>query len=96
MAFLSSLVLEPVQRALIYLHQVRIPFGTDFSKPELVGFAPGKVLPFNLTTHDGAVLGAWQVLPRDVYMSVVGSDGSTDGELQDGPLPQSVFDAALA
>lgn len=95
-AFLSSLVLEPVQRALIYLHPLRIPFGTDFSKPELVGFSPGKVLPFNLTTHDGAVLGAWQVLPSDVYAQAVESSRQGGGALQDGPLPQSVFDAALA
>lgn len=95
-AFLLSLIAEPVQRALIYLHPVRIPFHTDFSKPELVGFAPGKVLPFNLTTEDGAVLGAWQVLPREVYERVV---EETHGELEsmpEGPLPPSVFDAALA
>lgn len=95
-AFLLSLIAEPVQRALIYLHPVRIPFHTDFSKPELVGFAPGKVLPFNLTTEDGAVLGAWQVLPREVYERAV---EETYGELEsmpEGPLPPSVFDAALA
>ncbi|GAA5866996.1 hypothetical protein JCM3774_003750 [Rhodotorula dairenensis] len=94
-AFLLALVAEPVQRALIYLHPVRIPFGTDFTKPELVGFAPGKVLPFNLTTPDGAVLGAWQVLPSDVYRHAVEATYGGTETLPEGPLPQSVFDDAL-
>lgn len=94
-AFLLALVADPVQRALIYLHPVRIPFGTDFSKPELVGFAPGKVFPFNLTTPDGAVLGAWQVLPSDVYRRVVEETYDGAESLPEGPLPQSVFDSAL-
>ncbi|GAA5987334.1 hypothetical protein JCM10908_001913 [Rhodotorula pacifica] len=97
LAFLLSLISEPVQRALIYLHPLRLPFGTDFSKPELVGFAPGKVLPFNLTTRDGATLGAWQVLPRDVYdKAVMMEQGDEAGDLQEGPLPLSVFDDTLA
>ncbi|GAA5960605.1 hypothetical protein JCM8115_001767, partial [Rhodotorula mucilaginosa] len=95
-AFLLSLIAEPVQRALIYLHPVRIPFNTDFTKPELVGFAPGKVLPFNLTTEDGAVLGAWQVLPREVYERAVEETYGDWESMPEGPLPQSVFDAALA
>lgn len=95
-AFLLSLIAEPVQRALIYLHPVRIPFNTDFTKPELVGFAPGKVLPFNLTTEDGAVLGAWQVLPREVYERAVEETYGDFESMPEGPLPETVFDAALA
>lgn len=90
-AFLASLAFEPVQNAFIYLHHVRIPVGVDFSRPESVGFAPGKVRPFNLTTSDGVRLGAWHVLPRDLYDEAIEQYGVPE----DGPLPEAVFDAAL-
>ncbi|KPV74471.1 uncharacterized protein RHOBADRAFT_54287 [Rhodotorula graminis WP1] len=91
LAFLASLTYEPVQNSLIYLHGLRFPHGTDFARPELVGFAPAKVRPFNLTTHDGARLGAWQVLPRNLYEDAI----ATYGVPEDGPLPDHVFDQAL-
>ena len=91
LAFLASLTYEPVQNSLIYLHGLRFPYGTDFSRPELVGFAPGKVRPFNLTTHDGARLGAWQVLPRNLYEAAIARYGVPE----EGPLPDVVFDQAL-
>ncbi|GAA5839518.1 hypothetical protein JCM9279_005966 [Rhodotorula babjevae] len=90
-AFLASLTYEPVQNSLIYLHGLRFPYGTDFSRPELVGFAPGKVRPCNLTTHDGARLGAWQVLPRNLYEAAIARHGVPE----EGPLPDKVFDQAL-
>ncbi|BGP41252.1 hypothetical protein JCM10450v2_005292 [Rhodotorula kratochvilovae] len=90
-AFLASLIYEPVQTSLIYLHALRFPRGTDFSRPELVGFAPGKVRPFTLETHDGATLGAWHVLPRDVYEEAL----ERLGVPEEGPLPDEVFDQAL-
>ncbi|BGP01114.1 hypothetical protein NBRC10513v2_004873 [Rhodotorula toruloides] len=90
-AFLASLAFEPVQSAFIYLHHVRIPLGVDFSRPESVGFAPGKVRPFNLTTGDGVRLGAWHVLPRDLYEEAVEKYGVPE----EGPMPNEVFDAAL-
>ncbi|TNY24338.1 Alpha/Beta hydrolase protein [Rhodotorula diobovata] len=90
-AFLASLILEPVQTGLIYLHGLRFPHGTDFSRPELVGFAPGKVRPFNLTTPDGATLGAWHVLPRNAYEAAI----ERLGVPEEGPLPDEVFDEAL-
>ncbi|BGP17580.1 hypothetical protein JCM10213_001228 [Rhodosporidiobolus nylandii] len=92
LAFLLSLIYEPWQSHLIYLHRVRVPRKADFSRPELHGFAPGKVLPFNLTTLDGVRLGAWQVLPRTAYEQAVAHGGVPD----EGPLPQSVFDEALS
>ncbi|GJN90013.1 hypothetical protein Rhopal_003008-T1 [Rhodotorula paludigena] len=90
-AFLVSLIYEPVQRGLIYLHGIRIPFGADFSRPESVGFAPGKVLPFRLTTPDGATLGAWHVLPVEAYEAALDKYGVP----AEGHLPEAVFDAAL-
>ncbi|GAA6006833.1 alpha/beta hydrolase [Rhodotorula paludigena] len=90
-AFLVSLIYEPVQRGLIYLHGIRIPFGADFSRPESVGFAPGKVLPFRLTTPDGATLGAWHVLPVEAYEAAL----ERYGVPAEGHLPEAVFDAAL-
>ncbi|GAA5905711.1 hypothetical protein JCM8208_000872 [Rhodotorula glutinis] len=91
LAFLASLTYEPVQNSLIYLHGLRFPHGADFSRPELVGFAPGKVRPFNLTTHDGARLGAWQVLPRNLYEDAI----ATYGVPEEGALPNELFDEAL-
>lgn len=90
-AFLASLAFEPVQNAFIYLHHLRIPVGVDFSRPESVGFAPGKVRPFNLTTSDGVRLGAWHVLPRDLYEEAIEQYGVPE----DSQLPEAVFDAAL-
>ncbi|GAA5889502.1 hypothetical protein JCM6882_007052 [Rhodosporidiobolus microsporus] len=90
-AILASLIYEPVQRGLIYLHGIRVPRNADFSRPELHGFAPGKVLPLNLTTPDGARLGAWQVLPRSVYEEYIEANGTPE----EGPLPVEVFDQAL-
>ncbi|BGP25704.1 hypothetical protein JCM10295v2_004637 [Rhodotorula toruloides] len=90
-AFLASLAFESVQNTFIYLHHVRIPVGVDFSRPESVGFAPGKVRPFNLTTSDGVRLGAWHVLPRDLYEEAVEKYGVPE----EGSLPDAVFDAAL-
>ncbi|GAA5822318.1 hypothetical protein JCM3770_001569 [Rhodotorula araucariae] len=90
-AFLASLIYEPVQTGLIYLHGLRFPRGTDFSRPELVGFAPGKVRPFTLTTDDGVTLGAWHVLPRDRYEEAIEQLGVPE----EGHLPDDVFDQAL-
>ncbi|BGP33251.1 hypothetical protein JCM10296v2_005045 [Rhodotorula toruloides] len=90
-AFLASLAFEPIQNAFIYLHHVRIPVGVDFSRPESVGFAPGKVRSFNLTTSDGVRLGAWHVLPRDLYEKAVEQYGVPE----EGPLPNEVFEDAL-
>lgn len=52
----------------------------------------GKVLPLTLTTPDNETLGAWLVLPNDVYEEYI----SIHGMQLDGPLPQSVFDNALS
>ncbi|GAA5827343.1 hypothetical protein JCM11251_003774 [Rhodosporidiobolus azoricus] len=90
-ALLLSLIYEPIQRTLIYLHPLRFPFDADFSRPELHGFAPGKVRPLNLTTPDGARLGAWHVLPKSVYEEYVEEKGTPE----EGPLPEEVFDQAL-
>ncbi|GAA6028819.1 hypothetical protein JCM8097_007410 [Rhodosporidiobolus ruineniae] len=93
-AFLVALIYEPAQNFFIYLHRVRIPtdFGSYSSRhPELYGFAPGKVLPLNLTTPDGARLGAWQVLPKSVYEAYVDAHGVPE----EGPLPVEVFNQAL-
>ncbi|KAI5475136.1 sulfur metabolite repression control protein [Pseudohyphozyma bogoriensis] len=76
--------------SLIYLHQVKWPVNADFNHPESYGYLPGKVLPFNLTTPDGITLGAWQVLPQDIYDEYVAKKG-----FPTGPLPKKVFDAAL-
>ncbi|GAA6011852.1 hypothetical protein JCM10207_004266 [Rhodosporidiobolus poonsookiae] len=89
-AFLALLIYEPVQRTLIFLHHVRVP-RSGFDRPEFFGYAPGKVLPLNLTTPDGARLGAWQVLPTDIYEEYIGENGVPD----EGPLPLEVFDQAL-
>ena len=53
--------------------------------------SPGKVRPLNLPTHDGARLGAWQVLPRNLYEAAI----ATYGVPEEGPLPDDVFDQAL-
>lgn len=89
--FLGALVLEPVQRSLIYLNQIKFPWG-DLSDTERFGFAPGKVLPFELETHDGAHLGVWHVLPEDVYQNAMLQSGGVPSA---GPFPQSVYDEAL-
>jgi abhydrolase domain-containing protein 12 len=88
--FLSLLIYEPIQRSLIYLHRIRIPRNADFSRPELYGFAPGKVRPFTLETSDGATLGAWLVLPQSKYLAA-----TVNGVPEEGSLPESVFDEAL-
>ncbi|GAA5982462.1 hypothetical protein JCM11641_006123 [Rhodosporidiobolus odoratus] len=91
LVFLASLIYEPFQRSLIYLHHIKLPRNANLQQPELHGFAPGKVRPFNLTTPDGATLGAWQVLPKAVYEDYIDQRGLPS----QGELPQSVFDAAL-
>ncbi|KAM0749216.1 alpha/beta-hydrolase, partial [Meredithblackwellia eburnea MCA 4105] len=92
-AFLALLTLPSVQRSLIFLHQIRFPFNADFSHPELYGFSPGKVLPFNLTTPDGETLGAWQVLPNDIYETWINENGGIPP--LKGSLPDEVFERAL-
>lgn len=62
----------------------------DLSRPELFGFAPGKVLPLNLTTNDGVRIAAWQVLPSSFYQTHT----ATHGVPSSGPLPVSAFTQA--
>jgi hypothetical protein len=38
-AFLVALSLKPVQRSLVFLHQLRYPFWAEFDAPETMGFA---------------------------------------------------------
>ncbi|CEQ41221.1 SPOSA6832_02911 [Sporobolomyces salmonicolor] len=91
LAFVAILIAEPAQRSLIYLHKVPLPWRCHYDNPELHGFSPGKVMPFTLTTVDGARLGAWHVLPTDIYENAVEKYGVPDH----GPLPAELFDGAL-
>ncbi|GAA5864803.1 hypothetical protein JCM8547_009237 [Rhodosporidiobolus lusitaniae] len=91
LAFLVALIYEPFQRSLIYLHAIKLG-GRHFDRPEYHGYAPGKVLPLNLTTPDGARLGAWLVPPQSVYEKWVEGNG-VPGEGESMPL--RVYDEAL-
>lgn len=44
-SLLALLALEPVQRSLIYLHQVRFPFDAQFDRPDMYGFARALLCP---------------------------------------------------
>ncbi|KAK4047409.1 hypothetical protein OIV83_005456 [Microbotryomycetes sp. JL201] len=91
LSLLVACAVPPVQRSLIYLHQLRFPFGTDFDTPEQVGYAPGKVRNFHLETEDGQKIGVWHVLPDSVYDQAVQKHGVPNH----GSLPESVFSSAL-
>lgn len=65
-----------------------IPLRTFTNLPS--SFSAGKVLPFTLTTPDNETLGSWLVLANDIYEEYVSNNG-----IPEGPVPQSVFDAAL-
>jgi abhydrolase domain-containing protein 12 len=44
-SLLALLALEPVQRSLIYLHQIRFPFNAQFDRPDIYGFARAYLSP---------------------------------------------------
>ncbi|KAK4055878.1 hypothetical protein OIO90_003135 [Microbotryomycetes sp. JL221] len=98
LALLAACAVPSVQRSLIYLHQLRFPFGTDFDVPEMVGYAPGKVRNFYLTTTDGEQIGVWHVLPNSVYDNwIKNASSNNDRPWDEGSLtpPDSLFNEAL-
>ncbi|GAA6059758.1 hypothetical protein JCM10212_001966 [Sporobolomyces blumeae] len=85
--FFGALTLEPVQRALIYLHWVHWPLPpfSHFSTPGYHGFAPAKVRNLRLETPDRAQIGAWLVMADRAYDEAIDADptGFEQGQFND-------------
>jgi len=54
-----SLLAPPVQRNVIFMHNLKLPFGANFSRPEEFGLSPLKTLNLKLTSTDNVTLGSW-------------------------------------
>ncbi|BFZ63135.1 hypothetical protein YB2330_004255 [Saitoella coloradoensis] len=65
--FLLCLTSPPLQRNLLYLHRAKPFWAADLTKPELYGFAKGRVRPFHIQTPDNERIFAWHVLPFNLY-----------------------------
>lgn len=65
--FLCLLAIPFFQKQAIYLHRVVLTWFQDANVPELWGFLPNQVTPFNLRTSDGETLHAWHILPLETY-----------------------------
>ncbi|ODQ51173.1 alpha/beta-hydrolase [Saitoella complicata NRRL Y-17804] len=65
--FLLCLTSPALQRNLLYLHRAKPFWGADLTKPELYGFANGRVRPFHIQTPDDERIFAWHVLPFNLY-----------------------------
>ncbi|KAK9450340.1 Alpha/Beta hydrolase protein [Limtongia smithiae] len=92
LTFLTSLLFEPVQRNLVFLHRVRLGSKETLYYPENVGFALNQVAPFWLDTPDGERLFGWHLLPLDVYEShkaELRSIEVSDGVIDSGELAQN-------
>lgn len=71
----GSLMLAPVQRNLIFLHNVRLPRGADYDRPEKYGLSPHKTVNFRINTAGGISLGSWFTF-SDPYFRSPGFDSS--------------------
>ncbi|OLL24744.1 Monoacylglycerol lipase ABHD12 [Neolecta irregularis DAH-3] len=63
MLFLTALAVPVLQRAVQYAHVVRLPYVSWLQKPEMLGFAPGRVHSMFLPTADGQIVHTWHIRP---------------------------------
>ncbi|WRT70786.1 uncharacterized protein IL334_007785 [Kwoniella shivajii] len=85
---LALLTIPVVQRELLFLHHVTMPLFPDYRNPQKYGLGPFKTRNLRLSTADGEEIGAWHILPRSSYKSLVPFPPQR-------PLSGDVFDKAL-
>ncbi|RKP12726.1 Alpha/Beta hydrolase protein [Piptocephalis cylindrospora] len=77
------------QRSLVYMNGLNFPLGVNFSQPESLGFARGRVRPLELVTMDDVRLRAFLFLPLDLYHHEVDTPNPE-------PEGKALLDRALA
>ncbi|KAF9778566.1 Alpha/Beta hydrolase protein [Thelephora terrestris] len=68
-----SLFTPPVQRNAIFMHNLKLPWGANFSRPEEFGLSPLKTVNLVLTSTDNVTLGSWFTFSEPFYRSRIRS-----------------------
>lgn len=66
-----SLLTPLVQRNVIFMHNLKLPWGANFSRPEEYGLSPLKTVNLILSSTDNVTLGSWFTFSEPFFKSEI-------------------------
>jgi len=71
-----------MQRNVIFMHNLKLPLGANFSRPEQFGLSPLKTVNLKLTSTDNVTLGSWFTFSEPFFRSRIRTGAANAAEAE--------------